>query len=132
LQKSPIKKTKFSAKETYNFKESTNHSHPILQFVTIAVTAFGRLLKIIGLIAKEPYKRDDILSVSAFSFCQLLFLFCVCLCRQQKPKTCLPMKTTHVDQQQQTEHMSTKFRKLNTCLQATETKQDEKAIYCMQ
>ena len=127
--------------------------------MTIAVSAFSRLLKIIGLIAKEPYKRDDILSVSAFSFCRhlecvlrlpiskrpmilrslliiatpycsswllhwvrLVFVgnlsvCCGCLSRQQKLKTCLPMKTTHVDQQQQTEQMSTKFRILNICLQ---------------
>ena len=40
-------------------KEPTNRSHPIA--IRYGVATRSRLLKIIGLFAKQPYKRDDIL-----------------------------------------------------------------------
>jgi len=73
--KRALKKRLYSAKETYDFKEPTNRSHPISKvpsFTYLAlyhlyyhgpygVALVSRLLKITGLFAKKTYKRDYIL-----------------------------------------------------------------------
>jgi len=47
------------AKETYNFKEPSNHSHPITPFYTLRVHDTCKNFRY--LLQKEPNKRDDIL-----------------------------------------------------------------------
>jgi len=67
--KEPYRERLYSAKETYNFEEPTNRSHPIsiLRNVTIHIYIHMGWLWLVGSIkllvsfAKEPYKRDNIL-----------------------------------------------------------------------
>jgi len=49
------------AKETYNFKEPTQNDFGAVYANGNGVATISRLLKIIGLFAKEPYKRDNVL-----------------------------------------------------------------------
>jgi len=73
-----LQKRRFSAKETYDFKEPTSRSHPI----PIYIPHFDASL------AKEPYKTDDILQKSPIKqtiFCkraisrliQIIGRFCI-------------------------------------------------------
>ena len=55
--KRALLKRLYSAKETYNFKEPTNRSHPILLLVALNDSCKSLLLDS----AKEPYNRDYIL-----------------------------------------------------------------------
>ena len=54
-----LKKRQYSTKETYNFKEPTNRSHPIAhQSHSYEVATISRLLTIIGLfLQKSPIKE---------------------------------------------------------------------------
>ena len=55
--KRALQNRRYSAKETYNFKEPTNRSLPITQLMHLCVMSYGvatisRLLKIIGLFCR--------------------------------------------------------------------------------
>jgi len=54
--KRALLKRRYSSKETYNFKEPTDGSHPIFVFHSLVGS-----LKLQVSFAKEPYKRDHIL-----------------------------------------------------------------------
>ena len=47
--KRALKKSLYSAKETYDFKEPTNRSHPMMESLHHGVATISRLLKIVGL-----------------------------------------------------------------------------------